>query len=134
MSEPSHRDPPGDDPHGHQVEDEIDYFKVIAIGVVSLVIFACATWWAAVILRRETARLHDENGPSKPVEVGRAEIGIVDQVPFSADRRLDEWRKERAERLHGWGWVDREKGLIHIPIERAMEEVAAGALPAGAPR
>ena len=121
--------------------DEIDYFKVIAVGVVSLAIFAIATWWAATIMRREITRVHASEhtvgavaAAAKPVEIGRSEIGIVDQVPFTADRRLDGWRTERAERLHGYGWVDRDKKIIHIPIERAMEQVAAGALPAGAPQ
>src|SRR5690242_5953704 len=28
---------------------------------------------------------------------------------------------EQRARLSGYGWVDRERGLIRIPIERAME-------------
>jgi hypothetical protein len=118
--------------------DDIDFFKVIAVGVVSLVIFAIATWWAATILRRETERVHGsergEVATARPVEVGRGEIGIVDQVPFTADRRLENWRNEREQRLHGWEWVDRKKKVISIPIEKAMDQVAAGALPAGAPQ
>jgi hypothetical protein len=30
--------------------------------------------------------------------------------------------------------VDKEKGVVHVPIERAMEAVAGGALPEGAPK
>jgi hypothetical protein len=122
------------DPHGRQEADTINFFKVIAIGIGSLALFAVCTWWAAVILRRETARVHEESGVSRQVEVGRTEIGIVDQVPFTADKRLDMWKKERAERLHGYGWVDKAKGIAHIPIEQAMDQVAGGALPPGAPR
>lgn len=36
------------------------------------------------------------------------------------------------ERLNGYGWVDREAGIVHIPIERAMDRVAGGA-PEGDP-
>ena len=54
-------------------------------------------------------------------------------MPFSIDTRLERWRAEHGARLNGFGWVDRSKGIAHVPIERAMEAVASGALPAGAP-
>ena len=124
------------DQHGHHgSEDEIAYGKVIAIGVVSLAIFAVSTWWAATILTRETKRNEDATGVVyHPQRVEHEEIGIVDQVPFSVDTRLHRWRAEHNARLNGYGWVDRDKGVAHVPIEQAMDAVANGALPAGAPR
>ena len=124
------------DQHGHHgSEDEIAYGKVIAIGVVSLAIFAVSTWWAATILTRETKRNEQATGVVyHPQRVEHEEIGIVDQVPFSVDTRLHRWRAEHNARLNGYGWVDRDKGVAHVPIEQAMDAVANGALPAGAPR
>jgi hypothetical protein len=55
-------------------------------------------------------------------------------VLFEGDHRLADWRAERATRLNGYGWVDRSKGIVHIPIEKAIDEVIAGALPEGAPK
>jgi hypothetical protein len=127
----------GQHPHdsqGDNASDSVDYVKVIAVGVVSLIIFAIATYWAAIILRRETARVQAEAGKSRPVMVGRTEIGIVDQVPFSSDHRIEQWRAAHSAWMHGYGWVDRSKGIAHIPIETAMGQVVAGALPAGAPK
>lgn len=123
------------DPHGKQSEDEVDYFKVIIVGVVSLVIFAFSTVWAAWLLHDETKRVTDASGASTtPATIHQQEIGIVDQVPFSVDRRLLRWRKETDARLNGYGWVDKGKGVAHIPIGRAMDAIASGALPAGAPK
>jgi len=123
------------DPHGKQSEDEVDYFKVILVGVVSLVIFALSTVWAAWLLQDETKRVTDNTGVSTtPAQIHQQEIGIVDQVPFSVDRRLPRWRQERDARLNGYGWVDKSKGIAHIPISRAMEAIASGALPTGAPK
>src|SRR5262245_30407396 len=123
------------DPHGKQNEDEVDYGKVIMVGVISLVIFAASTVWAAWLLHDETNRVTEAAGASaKPAALGQKEIGIVDQVLFSTDRRLHNWRKEHDARLNGYGWVDRSKGIAHIPITRAMESIAAGALPPGAPK
>ena len=51
------------------------------------------------------------------------EIGMVDYVPFDADQRLEHWTRDKAKKLNGYGWADRKKGLIHIPIDEAMKEV-----------
>ncbi len=132
MSDPHHEH------HGTGAEngadDQIDFKKVIAVGLVSLVVFALGTFWAVTILHRETARAHAASGVSHPPMIGQPEIGIVDQVLFSGDHRLADWRAERAARLNGYGWVDRSKGIAHIPIDKAMDEVAGGALPEGAPK
>ena len=94
--------------HGHKSEDEIDYWKVIVIGVVSLAIFALSTVWAALLLRHETKKIEETTGIShRPLKVTEQEIGIVDQVPFSIDNRLKLWKKAHDARLNGYGWVDR---------------------------
>ena len=114
----------------HQNEDQIDFTKVIIVGVVSLVLFALCTIWAVKILDIETVRLRDEHGESRvPSQIGKDEIGIVDQVPFDIDHRLEKWRAERSAALNSYGWVNRKRGVAHIPIDKAMEQVAAGAAP-----
>ena len=133
MSSHSH-DTHDSHPPGHESEDQIDFTKVIAVGVVSLIIFALGTIWAIAILHHETAKVQSTTGVSRYPELGKAEIGIVDQVLFEGDHRLATWRAERAARLNGYGWSDRSKGIVHIPIERALEEAASGALPDGAPK
>lgn len=133
MSSHSHDTHDGHAP-GHESEDAIDYKKVILVGVFSLAAFALGTIWAVAILHHETAKAHVSTGVPRVPALGQAEIGIVDQVLFEGDHRLASWRAERAARLNGYGWVDRSKGLVHIPIERAMDEVASGMLPDGAPK
>jgi len=130
----SHSHDTHDHPPGHKSEDQIDFTKVITVGVVSLIVFALGTIWAVAILHHETAKVQASTGVSRYPELGKAEIGIVDQVLFEGDHRLATWRAERAARLNGYGWTDRSKGLVHIPIERALEEAASGALPEGAPK
>ena len=88
-----------------------------------------------MLFHRQTEQVEEKTGvATKPAEIGREEIGIVDQVPFSIDQRLHNWKAERSAHLNGYGWVDRTKGIAHMPIEKAMDAVASGALPAGAPR
>jgi hypothetical protein len=126
-----------DSGHGHGSSgssDTVDYSKVVGVGVASLVIFAISIWWSATILHSATAEAEARAGKAKSFDLKRTEIGIVDQVPFVVDKRLPEWRARRKAELDGYGWIDRAKGIVHIPIEDAMNKVAGGMMPAGAPR
>jgi hypothetical protein len=38
---------------------------------------------------------------------------------------LNRAQTEQRSRLEGWRWVDRDKGLIAMPIEEAMRRIAA---------
>ena len=75
---------------------------------------------------RRIAESHAAAGAaSVPSEYGKDEIGIVDQVPFDRDKRLEKWRAHHKKALSSYGWVDRAKGIARIPIEQAMERVVA---------
>ena len=40
---------------------------------------------------------------------------------------LHDLRRAEDERLHSYGWIDRRAGIVHLPIERAMELLAGEA-------
>lgn len=127
--------------HGHGAQDHaagssdaVDYGKVIGVGVASLALFAVSIWWASTIWRGGESAAESRAGRARAVDTTRTEIGIVDQVPFTADKRLPAWRAERKAYVNGYGWIDRAKGIVHIPIDKAMDQLIAGASPAGAPK
>ncbi len=41
-----------------------------------------------------------------------------------------EFRRAENEKLNDYGWIDREKGTVHIPIEQAMKQLTQKGLPA----
>lgn len=52
----------------------------------------------------------------------------ADRIPATSDRpqavhELQQLRAREDERLDSYGWVSRQEGIVHIPIERAMEWV-----------
>jgi hypothetical protein len=126
--------------HGHSHNggggdsNAVDYGKVVGVGVTSLIVFAISIWWSTTIWHGQMTESEAAGGKARVVDTTRSEIGIVDQVPFTADRRLVKWQLARRAELESYGWVDRAKGTVHIPIEAAMEKVIGGAMPAGAPR
>jgi hypothetical protein len=108
-------------------DDGIDIKKILMVGGVSLATFAVSALIAFLILRSDVKAGAARGLPPVPSEIGKDEIGIVDQVEFSQDSRLEEWRAAKRKRLNGYGWVDREKGVVHIPIEKAMDQVVSQA-------
>lgn len=49
----------------------------------------------------------------------------VPQIQPSPTNDLREFRRRQNEQLTGYAWVDQAKGLVHVPIERAMQLVIA---------
>jgi hypothetical protein len=45
------------------------------------------------------------------------------QTDPAADLR--QFRAEEDRRLNSYGWIDRERGIVHIPIAEAMKRAAA---------
>lgn len=39
------------------------------------------------------------------------------------------FRQTENEKLNGYGWIDEQKGIVHIPIEQAMKVLANKGLP-----
>jgi hypothetical protein len=104
-----------------QSDERIATGKIIAVGLASLVVFAGATYWSWKLMDRELRLLQPTGPAAPPKEIGKAEIGIVDQVPFEIARSSVRTRKQQEEWLNSYGWIDPAKGTIHVPIDRAME-------------
>lgn len=132
-------------PHAvsEDTDDGINLKKIIIVGVISLVVFgfsAVLAWW---ILAADTSALREERGIAEaPSGLQKLkEVGLVDVAHYDDDTRLAKWKAAKAKQASTYGWVDRAKGVVHIPIEEAMKEVVRQAqsgstVPAagGAPR
>ncbi len=132
MSDPHHVPPVSTAVVQVPGEDGIQMGKIVGIGIVSLVIFALSALIAHLVLKNYTAYLRAETGEApRGRMIGKPEIGIVDQVHFDDDHRLEIWRAARNKHLSGYGWVDHARGVVHVPIDKAMDQVVKQA--GGAP-
>jgi len=104
-------------------EDRIATGKLVAVGIGALVVFFLASAVAVSFLR---VRQGEHPPLPVPPDVGRSKIGIVEQQQFSVALRGERDRAARLERLRSFGWVDRAGGVVHVPIDRAMDLVARG--------
>jgi len=100
--------------------------KILAVATIAAVVFGLSVLWAERTLRAESRTTE----PALiPPEVGRSQIGMVNQRLFELHQEAIKKRAEQERRLNSYGWVDRDKQIIHLPIERAMEQMAAESEP-----
>lgn len=65
-------------------------------------------------------------GPSQPIpselhgEMPR-EIARIEQTLIEVDQSAIHKRALQRQQLESYGWVDHERGIVHIPIERAFD-------------
>lgn len=124
MSTTAHSEHP---PGGHgtsevaQAQQQMNWGWIIGVGAGSMIIFALATVWSTHILNTTRAELQPGGPPPLPKQVDQYEVGIVNQRVFSLDQRAAQKRLQQMERLRSYGWVDREAGVAHIPVDEAMK-------------
>jgi hypothetical protein len=53
------------------------------------------------------------------------------RLQVSPQQDMRQMRATEMAALHSYGWVDRQAGIVRIPIERAIELLAERGLPAG---
>lgn len=99
--------------------DRIPRRPIIEGAVVTVIVTsACvlATWWigdcGAVSLRAP----HTAVQGSAPTQVNAVEAELFDELTSGELDRL-----ARRRRLESYGWVDPDRGIVHVPIELAIE-------------
>ena len=120
MSSPAHRShevqAPGD------LEDKnLPYRKILGVGIASVIIFALSIVWSTALLRGAEKEMQPAGPPPLPPGVSQYEVGIINQRMFSLDQRAAQKRLQQMNRLNTYGWLDRQAGVVHIPIDVAMD-------------
>ena len=113
---------------GHELSDlsprTISYF---AVGLAALVIVVLVISYGALVWLRHSAVRRAE--PPSPLSITR-EPTPGPQLLVEPGRAMKAMRQEEEARLKSYGWIDQEKGIVHIPIERAIDMLAEQGLPA----
>lgn len=112
-----------------QLPDLIPTTKITLIGIGALVIFTLGSLGAAGLWKIGRNRWQPTGPPPIPGEIGRAEIGEVFQIPFDAFGGGLALHDAQKRRLQSYGWIDRRRGVIHVPIDRAIDLFLSGKAP-----
>ena len=84
--------------------------------VSGLAIVGLLCWW--IFPRAPNPRLIPYPVPSYPPP----------QLQAAPHEDLVRFERQELDRLNSVGWIDRAKGLVHIPIDRAMRDVVAAGI------
>jgi hypothetical protein len=114
---------------GHEDRDVSFRPIVIAsLGLAAMILVAVVAMRLLFVYNLDRAAEMSE--PANPLAV--ASGPRLPPEPRLLPHPVEQLRQLRAEEnvtLESYGWVDRSKGIVRIPIERAMELVAQKGLP-----
>ena len=128
MAEPNHA-PLRDNPDVTHERSDVDIRAILRFGValiLTAVVIHLALYW---LLEQY------ENGAPRSAPVVSApdteeQIPPAPRLQIAPRRNLAETRAAEERKLTTYGWVDKEKQTVRIPIDRAMELLAQRGLPA----
>ena len=103
-------------PDGRGHEPDTPAVRVIATGAAVVAAMVAVAIGVAIGLGRI--------GPHGPPTAPTTPNAALQATP-AAD--IAAYRREKEALLHGYGWVDRAQGIVHIPIEQAMALLASRA-------
>ena len=109
---------------GHEPMD-VAGRPVLAAAIGLAVVLLIVAGGQLLLLRYYAERATEREAPAAPL----AETRTPPEPRLLVDPRsaLLELRAEEDALLHGYGWVNREAGIVRIPIERAIDVLAAPA-------
>jgi hypothetical protein len=111
---------------GHETRDI--NLKGVAIFMVALVLTLICTHFVVIETLRFYIRHQSRPVPAtliKALPVERVGPGLLVNAPV----QLREMREREDQILNGSGWIDRNLGVVRIPIARAMDLVIQRGLP-----
>jgi hypothetical protein len=112
-------------------DHEIDLKGIVTVGIW-LAVVTVASFGASWLFYRglsnfERKALDRAPSPLREASVPRPPAGPLLQM--SPETELAAFRRAEQAKLNGWGWVDKAHGVAHVPVERAIDAVAAQGLP-----
>ena len=106
-------------------------FKAIAAIAATVIVSAAVIHLALLLLMQRYQRQADvSQGPLPPL-VSPEERFPEPRLQVVPDQDLRRLRENEDALLENYAWVDRSKGLIRVPIRRAMELLASPSAPPG---
>jgi hypothetical protein len=111
---------------GHEIFDlDMSYVRWFSVGIVALLIVTAMVAFRMMGgFRVPTPPAVTLPAVTAPAVKGSASASfpVLQSAP---QEDLRTYRGGKGTSLEGYGWIDRKDGIVHVPIERAMELVAA---------
>ena len=113
---------------GHEERDV--RLRPLLIGLFGIAAIVAGSFVLVAAVQNVVSRMADARAVSERPRVAMRELPPEPRLQPAPVEDLHEMLAEHDALLSSYGWVDREKGVVRIPIERAMQLVAERGLPA----
>jgi len=122
--------PPGAQHEHTDIDTSVGYkFALwLAVAMVISVVIVYGTFW---FFEAQTKGA-DATAQKYPLAAGQEKAPPAPNLQTQPFKDIYLLRKGEADKLEGYGWVDKEGGIAHIPIDRAMEVMLERGYPARA--
>jgi hypothetical protein len=112
-------------------DHEIDLKGIVNVGVwlavVTVAAFGASWFFYRGLASYERKALDRAPSPMREANLPRPPAGPLLQA--SPEGELAAFRRAEQAKLTSWGWVDQPHAVAHVPVERAIDAVAANGLP-----
>lgn len=102
--------------------------RSVALFGIGLFVLILAALFAMDLLFDYLAARPEMGPPPSPMALTR-EIPPVPRLQVSGAADLKQFREAEEKILNSYAWVDRDAGMVRIPVDRAIELLAERGLP-----
>jgi hypothetical protein len=122
-------DQPTDNPQVEHEESDVDVAAILKAGLallLSAVVIHLVVWGVLLFLdaRQPTAT-------DFPVAAGEERRPPAPRLQVAPRSEMQQIREQQQRTLSSYGWIDRERGLVRIPIDVAKRLTLERGLPVG---
>jgi hypothetical protein len=122
------RDTTMDPQVGHELSDlRPGYIALFGIALTTVIVAAAVI--TSLLIHFIAAEQSRQETPV-PRLAGEREATPGPRLQVDANKELRQMRAGEEAVLNSYGWVDKDSGIVRIPIQRAMEILAKKGLPA----
>ncbi|MDB6148545.1 MAG: hypothetical protein JWO45_2209 [Spartobacteria bacterium] len=111
--------------HEHKDADPVSLATIAAILALCLALILLTVW---LMLHALNARRPAANEPKREI-ASEQELFPEPRLEANSSNQFPKWRAQETMELTGYGWIDREHGVVRIPIDQAMRLLVERGLP-----
>jgi len=121
--------PASNEPAGAGYEHRDAKLRPLVVGTLATFALMTFAMFAMRFLLGALDRSTDAARPAAHALAEERQMPPAPRLQLDPPRDLDEHRRRMTRHATSYGWLDEEAGVVHIPVERAMELVAQRGLP-----
>ena len=109
--------------------------SVLGVGlfILSLALAICLICWISAGLYKLFEAAHPALGSPSRIELNPSMLAPPPRLESEPLIHLARFRAAEEAKLNSYGWIDRDSGIVRIPIERAMDLIVQRGLPTRGP-